>query len=427
MKPLRSALVTLACVALAVPTEAQFVQYAQAGDFERAQPTLAERARKGAEEARWDVGVFKVDPRIWLRNTGYVDNVLNASDDEDAASDVTATVGAGLVAYLNLGPKVVASAYALPEYVWWQDLDDLRQERINAGAGLFGDFNRMDLEIVAETTESQRFLSSELLVPIDVLQDQAMLNVSVDVSGPFALFARATRREFGYEDSGAASPDVDLTQLDRSESILNTGFAYQPSEELRIGVGAQLSDAEFDLDGTGRSNSTTGALLEARYDGGQIDLLTSLVLREIEFDAADAEDRTEVTGRARAGWQPGHRLRLDLYGSRSLVYSALDSSTFFLESRIGLAVGSPAGLRLQMRVFAETRTNDYDTVDVTSSERSDDITSLGLVTSFLITERVLFSLRASQNDYDSNQNAFDRTVNVIRAGIELGLGASRPW
>jgi len=192
-----------------------------------------------------------------------------------------------------------------------------------------------------------------------------------------------------------------------------------------LGLGIEYSEAEFVLDPAGRSNTSLGPLLEVAYRGDEFDAAVTLVLRDIDFEGLE-ESSDEPTGSGRVGWQASHRVRLDLYGGRSLVYSVRGADRFFIEDRVGLSVGSPWGRRLFLRAYAETGTDDFQSLTDLPEIREDDVTSFGGEVNYEVNRRLTVGLGATQSDYDSNLPGLDRTVAVWRLGLQVG-GDPRPW
>jgi hypothetical protein len=385
-----------------------------------------ERIENGSDEARWDLGPVRLDPRAWLRGPTFNDNVFSAADDGDKVSDVTGTVGAGLVGFTNLGSDVIVSAYFLPSYTWWQDQDQLSESQLNFGAGVFGFYNRVTLMADARRDERQRFLSSEVLVPFDVRSDRARLRAEVDLRGPFDLFGSVELEDL--EHTGDAVDNVQrvsIDTLDRDEMVARLGAGYRFSSGLRLGLGIEYSEADFTLDPAGRSNTSFGPLLEIAYDGDEVDAAVTLVFRDIDFEGLE-ESSNEPTGSGRVGWQANHRVRLDLYGGRSLVYSVRGADRYFIEDRLGLSAGSPWGRRIFLRAYVETGTDDFESLTALPALREDDVTSLGGEINYEVNRRLSVGLGATRSDHESNLPGLDRTVTVWRLGLQLG-GDHLPW
>ncbi len=406
----------------AAGARAQFPQYTAPGSLAVPRVPIRERVETSAEAAQWDLGAIKLDPRIWLRDSGYNDNVFGASDEADQVSDFTATAGAGLVAFSHLGSDVILSAYLLPEYTWWQDLDQLRNQQLNYGAGIFGLFNRLTLILDGRRDERQQFLNAEALVPADIQTRQASLEIAVDFRGPFELFGSA--EALAIEHAGGAAA-VRQELLDRDEGIARLGLAYRFPSDLRIGLGVEYSEADFTLDPGGRSNTALGPLVEIDYETGDFSLSASAVLRDLEFDRS-RDSISEPTGSLRVGWQASHRLQIDVYGGRSLVYSVAAADRFFTEERYGLSIGTPWGRRFLIRAYGETGRNRYAGVGGEVIARTDDVTSFGGQLDIELGRRSVLTASASGTEFDSSEPGLDRSVTVIRLGLRLG-GDPRPW
>lgn len=419
--------IRIAALVAALTTLPTAAQYTPPGSLAQPRVPAVERVEQGAEAAPWRLGPVRLEPRAWLRDVGWVDNVFAAPDDAPQESDLTATLGAGVVGYLRLGPKLLAAAFLLPEHVWWQDLSELESENMSFGAGVFGALNRLQLEAELRRDERQRLLSSELTVPVDVRQERAALRFDIDLRGPLSVFAAAAADELRHFGRAAAAiPGGRLDVLDRDEERAGVGVAYRRASAWRVGLGIEATDTRFPIDPAGRSSSGLGPLAEVTFTGDRLDADLVASYREIDFEAGEAGDRNELTGIGRVGWKASRRLRLDLYGERALIYSALSSDAFFLQDRIGLSVGSPWSRRLRARVFLETGSDDYAEVEAGLGVRRDDVTGLGGDLGLDLGRRLTLRAGMTRVEYDSNLPGFDRRVTVLRFGLEAG-GEPDPW
>jgi hypothetical protein len=144
---------TVLCITGAATARAQYPQYIFPGNLGLPTATTEQTLLKSMGDAPWRLGAVRVQPWLGLRDVAYIDNVFGSADDPQ--SDLTLTFGAGLKAYLPVGEKVVLAAHILPEYVWWRDNDQLSDWHYRYGAGVFGFFNRMTLEVKGHATEQQ--------------------------------------------------------------------------------------------------------------------------------------------------------------------------------------------------------------------------------------------------------------------------------
>ena len=140
---------------------AQFVQYNPPGDFRsQAESTevVFEREMAGA---RWRLGRLYASPWFAIRDLTYIksDSTSNPGSGE---GDLSATLGAGLDAYLPLGSDFVLGGYVRPEYVWWRDNDARRRLNGANGVGLFGNLGRIGLVGSAGRSERSAIFSHEL-------------------------------------------------------------------------------------------------------------------------------------------------------------------------------------------------------------------------------------------------------------------------
>jgi hypothetical protein len=403
--------------------EAQFNQYIAPGELGLTRVSTRERIEAAVSESRWRLGPLRVDPWLTVHDVAWVDNVFGTADDE--VSDLTATAGAGLKGYLPLGPKTTLALHALPEYVYWQDLAELRQWRGRYGVGLFGYFNRLTVEAEGRLSESQGYLSAELGTRTGFEQETGALRLEVDVAGPLAVFAGASRTVFRY-DADPLAP-VGASALDRTERVLQGGLRYTLPRGLEIGLGVESSQADFDATAGDRSNSGTGPLLELALDGAKVDLALSAVYRSLEAEQGSSfTELKEVSGDARLAVTPGSRLTVALYGARNLVYSALDEGATFLDERLGASVDMPLGWRTAASAFVESASYQFRTAAGDGDRRDDSLTA-GARLRFEVRPAVDLVLGAERTTFDSQLPELDRTVTTLRTGLTVGVGGGNPW
>ena len=141
------------------------------------------------------------------------------------------------------------AAHILPEYVWWRDNNQLSDWHYRYGAGVFGFFNRMTLEVKGHATEQQGYVSAEL-ERLEVSRTRgADALVDVDIAGPFAFFAQAGVDNF---DHGLGDTEIAFNErldvLDRDETFLRGGVKYNLRRGLldRPGLREDRSELRFD-------------------------------------------------------------------------------------------------------------------------------------------------------------------------------------
>lgn len=404
---------------------AQFNEYKPPGTLGQRPENRQQALEEALDEARWRFGAVRLEPWIGLRDLSYVDNATVSAEGEQE-SDLTATVGAGLRAYLPLSDDLTLALHALPEYVWWRDLDDRRQLNGRYGVGLFGFFTRSSLELTLSRLESQRFVTSEAEQLVNSRRDLAALDLETRIVGATGFYLTVSNGEeqnLQGEDDEPGLPPVD--RLDRDEQLIGGGLRWRPREDLTIDVGVERSTIDFADPANDRSNEGTSPMIAVRLEGEGLSLEASIALRDLDRrgDSAFVPFR-EPTGNVSLNLRPGGRLDYAFYADRTLAFSFNRDYSYFESNRFGAAVEAPLGWRTEVRGFVETGENDYTGVDALSPRRSDDFFGYGVSARMQLFGNTNLTLSASRSDYDSNLEFFDREVTVIRTGLVLGRDGS---
>jgi hypothetical protein len=373
------------------------------------------------EQARYRLGPLHVSPWFALKDVAYVNNVFGTAADQKA--DFTATIGAGLHAYLPVGGKVIVGTYLLPEYVWWRDLSTRRVWNGTYGVGVFGYFNRVTLEARAGDSRAQQYASTEFEQPVNVRDQRASASLEVRVLGRFALFGRGSDDRWRYREQDlGTSLGSELLFLDRDEKRVGGGVRYRPSKALAIGVGVERITTEFVRPGRNRSNSGGAPLVELSMEGGHLRVVVDAVKLDLEpEDASTFIPYAGTTGHVQLAWTPRSALELQVYGGRNLVYSISEVGPYYVDERKGVGVSTRIGWRGVARLFWETGRDDYAGVS-----RTDDLKSYGAVFDFKLGRWGSFVIDGARTDYASSDVAFDRSVTRVQTSIRL-TGSSAQW
>lgn len=401
----------------ASPAGAQLNQYTLPGDFAVEPASLHEKIDRAMTDSRWLFGKLHLDPWLSLRNLSWVDSGDPTTGPVDP--ELTATLGAGLRAYLPLGNKATLAAHALPEYVWWQDASERRRFNGRGGAGLFADFGRIALEVSALRDDSTRFFSRELEQQVDQRRDIATLNVEAGLVGGLSTFGQvlAGRHSLLEDEDPRFTP---LAVLDREDRVARAGLRYRFARGLRWGVGLESLEIEFDADGAVRDTTGEAVFVELQHGLETWLLHTELAFQSLEIGAGPTPRQEDgVRGRLQAAWRPAPRLVVELFADRGLVYSFQPTSPFFEDTSTGLGLRTSLRTWASFRVFTQVGTNDFANFDPVAAPRSDDLQAFGA--DLHIGYRGLrVLLGATRTEYDSNIAAFDRTTTVYRSSVVLG-------
>lgn len=402
---------------------AQFNQYTSPGGPLDRPESRRERLEREVENAEYHLGPVRIAPWFGIRDASFVRSFF--SDRDDSPSDFTATVGAGLRTYLRTGPKVIWTAEALPEYVWWNNAPD--RSRVNGRYGFGGHafWNRLVVEATASRQQEQQILTPEIPEPSSARTDEARLIAELWATGAISVFTDTRLAQVRYLDQDVGIPEIERLQLlDRNETVTRAGLRWRPREAWVIGLGAEVSRAEFDNDALDRSNEGTAPTLEVSFNRPKVFVQADLAARSLEarqgarFVAYDG-----VTGNAAVSLRPRRRTDLWLYANRNLVYSLDPGYAYLEDERVGTALSSRLGSRTVGRIYVETGTESYTAFDPALPQRQDDLLSFGGIATFRIRRSVTFTVQAVRTRFSSDIPGNDRSYTYV--GTRLNLFGDR--
>ena len=362
-------------------------------------------------EARWSLGALRLEPWLGIRDAAFVSNTGTVDEGED----FTVTAGAGLRAYLKTGPKIFWSAHALPEYVWWQDIEQKRGLNGAYGLGIFGYFNRLTLEVSRRRIEEQAFFSTEIQELTSTRQDESRLAVALELGTRLELFASGRLLEL--ENQEEESPTFFL--LDRQEETLELGVRYRSSQGLWLELAVEDRTHDFAEGARNLSSSGTAERLGLGFENPRLELRLNLAALSLDPEpGSELRAADESTGSLELLWRPSSRLDLFAYGRRNLSFSIDRNSTYFLGQRQGLRLNFQSRIG-QLGVFGELGEDDYEPLPG-APDRLDDVTVYGAELRIELGRLAALALRAIRTEYDSNLDGFDRETTTAGLTIELG-------
>jgi hypothetical protein len=411
-------------ILLAAVARAQFQQYIGPGSLGVQLLPTKERFDTAMEEARFRLGPLRLAPWFALQNVSWVNNVYGTT--LNPQSDVTATVSLGLHGYVPAGPKLVFALYALPEYVWWNDLAYLSGWNGKYGLGVFGYFNRVTMEVQAGNWSSQEFYSSANPIPVNVQQQRGAATLEVEVLGRLSVFGNAWEDRWRYKSQSALPGDI-LQLSDRDETMVGGGLRYRFSDSFALAIGYENLTTDFLVGVSNRSNSGEGRTLEVNLRGHHfwtIARLTDLSLRAEGVSDFPPFDGT--TGQVQIGWKPGGKLEWQAYGGRNLSYTLIALQSYYIDERWGLALQSPLGWRTTGRIFWEQGRDQYPSSSGDGIRRTDDFNGYGLSLNVKLGEGSAVWLEGARTDYTSILPEFNRVVTRIQVTLSLA-GAGAQW
>ena len=408
------------------PVAAQFSQYTAPGSLLERSTTTREQMENAIDNARWRFGPLRLSPWFAVRDAAFVSDVFSGSSDPEGAeeeSDFTISVGAGLQGFVPFGSKTFLTIDALPQYVWWQELEERRRLNGYYGAGLFGLFNRLTAEATVRRAEEQGVVTPEFEQRIHTRQDRLAGLLEVEVTPTFYVFASGDFLDYDtlVEDLGDDPRLPPFEQLDREERVLRGGVELR-RDELRVAAGIERSEVDFDPleSGRDRSNSGTSPILEAGYDGPRFQLDANVAFRSLEPEpGSEFVAFDETTGEIRGTLTPRWRLSYSAYAGRGLTYSLEEEYSHFTSDRLGFAVISKIGKSSAVNLFVENGAYDYQIVQAGALPRQDDFMSYGTSLQLQFRETLRITLGVIRTETDSNLPGLDRSLTTFQTSIEL--------
>lgn len=369
---------------------------------------------KRLEETRWNAGPVRLSPWLGLRDASLVTDTTVDDDGTETGdeTELTATFGAGLRAYL--GREVIWTAHLLPEYVWWQDLDDKGGLAGRAGTGVFGYLPRVRFEASWRRIDAQRYFTAELPV-LTVLERQiARAAVEVEVSRNVFLYALGEREQ----EAGDAEDALVFTALDRSEEILSAGVGLRSDRGFEIALGIEETTVDFDDGARPLDNEGEAVRLFLGVDRERLKASVDLAFRDVVPVAASAFlPFDDTTGEIGVAWRAGRNAWLRGYALRRLGYGVSAEPSRLVSERVGV------GLRLRPggALFTLTAASGDDAYEELSGlRRLDDVTELRASLAIDLGDLLRLGLRWSNVDYESDIPDFDREVTAYGLTLELG-------
>lgn len=407
---------------LAAPAAAQFTQYFAPGSMAETEDPLEKQIKQAMEQARWHLGPIRLQPWIGLRNLGYIDNVYGTETNKK--SDFTASAGAGLRGYLPLGGKTVLFARALPEYVWWKDIENRRTWTGRYSAGGYVFFNRLTVQAYANRLDQQTVINAELETPITHRFDSTALSLDLRFFRRLSVVASGSRNKLRIDTSDLEGGlQQSYEGLERDEDVVRLGLRYTFSENLAITLGGQRSEVEFVQPIFNRSNTGDGVYAVVSFSGARVGVSINGAIYSVEPKGGSQFTRFEsTTGQASVGYRLTERMQWQLYGGRSLVYSIGTTAPYYTDTRLGTNLSTSLGWRATARIYYEKGTFGYPVVGSGTLDR--DYEGYGVGVSAIVFRGVSLGVTASR----SNFMLGNTTRSVTRVQTTLGLaGAGLSW
>jgi hypothetical protein len=411
-----------ACCMAASPALAQLTN-----DSVPAERTIPRHEEIEAEMgSRFHLGPVRLLPQITLNGPTYDNNVLGASGNDPKVSDWSLTVGAGLGVLIPIGKKVYLRGTALPQYIWYDRLEDRRQWGGIYGGSLYCFFNHLSLEADYLSQITPQYPNTE--IQTQVLGDTrgGTLKLEVDLGGPWSVYSNGEYQEIEYRPLGAPPPVIGglLAQLNRNEGAVRGGLRYKLTSYFNVGVGAEGTRTKFPDDPERADNESTAALVSVHYDRPRLFVNFNGGYRVGRaIDDSRFPEFSTFTGSGYVSYELIPRLDLNVYGLRGVEYGLTPDNPYYLGSLGGGGLTLHVGQRIEIFGYGGYGTNDYPVpIEGTGGvKRVDKVTTYGGRLSVVLYRSVSVTAQVSNTDYNSNIPAFDKTVFRFSSGFTVGL------
>jgi hypothetical protein len=404
---------------------AQFVEYTSPGGPEGRPADRKAQLEQEAASARLRIGPLRVAPELGLKDVEYVRNLLGTAFGS-TPSDFTATVSAGVRAYLPAGSRVMWTGFVLPQYVWWQK--DSGRRRLDGlyGAGCDGFWNHLTLRLRAASDAAQQILTAEVPRLTSARTEQLEGAAELRLTGATSAFVDASLNRQRALGDPRKDPFVALlAALDRDEQVQRAGLRWRPGNWL-IGLGAEHSDVNFVNHGPGaldRSNSGTAPVVELARSHGRLYFQADVAQRSLAAKQGAAFAKFhKTTGNATVSYEVTRSLEVFVYTSRNLVYSVLPDYSYFDDFRHGASLHLQLGHGAAASVFGETGTLGYTPFHPATPRRRDDLTSYGGTLTWHVLRGATIGLQGSRTRIDSNFRGAGKTFTTLGFTFNLAGG-----
>ena len=214
------------------------------------------------QAARFHLGPVRIIPTIAVRNAGYDNNVFGTT--ENPVSDWSFAIRGGFRFIVPFGSKIYLRASALPEYTWYDKLEDRRGWGGLYEASLYGFFNRMTTQLRAFDLETFQQYSSEVPTKVLTRSQDGSAGFEIEILKRLAFFAKAEGMRIRYSTEGQL-PGQPVQANDRTDTSVRGGPRYYLSPDWSISAAVEQTWSDFVyLPGT-RDNQSRAYLLGVQY------------------------------------------------------------------------------------------------------------------------------------------------------------------
>ena len=382
----------------------------------------SEEIRQQLEQSRFHFGPVRVRPLFGIRDLGYDNNVFGTT--EDHVSDWRSTVSAGADLILPFGRKVYLTGRTNPEYTYYHKLAERRIVGGRYGGSLLMFFNRLTVEGGADTSRMFSTVNSEEDRFAFARTRDSFVKSEIEILRRLSLFGSARQRDQRYPSTGDPATSTLLERLERTDTMITGGVRYRFRSYFDVSAAVEQGKGEFRI-ASDSDNRMRAAYIGVHYDRPRFFLNVAAGRRSAEPEGplSTFPRFSGTSGSVYAEYTLSAPLVLDVYARRSIEYGLYSSNPYYFVERGGAGLTVNLGHRIGVRAFSDAGSNEYPVAITGVPARRDQIEAIGGSITYRLYRNTVVAIVATQTDYDSNLDAFDRSIFRVTTVLSLS-GAS---
>lgn len=376
------------------------------------------------EASLWQAGAFRLTPV--LRVGGGVDSNPLARPGPDPVEDVNVLLGPGVRGVVPLGIRGLVNFYQEVDFVYYRDLEQLRDVfNVSRAGGAIGGRDFV-LRVDGEFRTGQVRPTSEVDVPLE--EDRRSVGGGLDIALGSAqqLNLRYDNVRQRYEDPVGDVAATIPNRLDRTQEFYELELERYVTGTTSFVVQGTFELIDYVNDATERDGRGYGA--RAGFEFSPRGDIRGRALLGYERRVPDADTQAEfsgLVGSVDATFPLGNVFRLRGLFLRGTQPSVLLNNWFFVENRAGAWLDVYLAERWFVRPGVVFGTNTYPRASTFENEQGRVVTEVvedefqiyAFSINYELRPDVVLSLGVDQQNRSSNLPSFDKDRLIFRVGL----------
>ena len=372
--------------------------------------------RRRMMEAVWKVGPFRMQPVLHLTNAGYDTNVYNSP--ADPIKDYTLTAGPGLTAYLRLRNKLVLSAYASPQYVYYYKTARERTWNFYGRADVNFLFNKFFITAGMGYSEARERWNTEIDIRPRRKEESVFGEVLWQMLRKTSLGFNYSRARYDYENLFFEEFNI-RELLNREEEYFDFLAYYELTPRVKFFVDYERGAFDFADPASLRDSKSDGVYAGFEFSPfGRVRGRVKLGYKRFDAIKASWQDFKGLVGDTDISVKLTRVLSVRGSYRQDVRFSLWYDNAYFLESRAGAGASIYLFKKIRLDYDYSLGRNSYPGGRLSTAGRREDIFiihSAGLY--FRLKEDIAIGIVASRWNRDSNFDWEDDTRDFV--GLNL--------